>query len=249
MPYAGGAGLKKSKRCLEGTREELLKEIVNWISDVKKDTPHVFWLHGPAGTGKSSIAHTIAHQFQELKRLGSCFCFDRSRMAERMHEKVFGTIAKDLANRDISLHRQLSSVVHNNDALKNTTDIVQQWEELIMKPARVLSEAIVGPIVIIMDGLDESGDTDSRRDILHILGNTESHITDLPPNIRILLTSRPLPDINAALNGVAHVQQKSMDAIPSELTKRDIFRYVSGQLSRVDFETSSEEVFTSIAGS
>jgi len=97
MPYAGGAGLNKRKRCLEGTREELLKEISDVTNNVEKDTPRLFWLHGPAGTGKSSIAHTIAHQFQQLERLGSCFCFDRSRMAERRHEKVFGTIAKDLA--------------------------------------------------------------------------------------------------------------------------------------------------------
>ena len=249
MPYAGGAGFNKRKRCLEGTREELLKEISDWIHNLEKDTRRIFWLHGPAGTGKSSIAHTIAHQFQQLERLGSCFCFDRSRMGERRHEKVFGTIAKDLANRDMSLRRQLSTVVHYNDALKNTTDIVQQWEELIMKPARVLSEAIVGPIVIILDALDESGDTDSRRDILHILGDTESHITDLPPNLRILLTSRHLPDIDAALNGGVHVRQKFMDTIPPELTKRDIFRYVSGQLSRVDFEIRSQEVFDSLVGS
>ena len=249
MPYAGGAGLNKRKRCLEGTREELLKEISDWINNIEKDTPRIFWLHGPAGTGKSSIAHTIAHQFQELERLGSCFCFDRSRMAERRYEKVFSTIAKDLANRDGPLRRQLTAIVRDNDALKNTTDILQQWEELIMKPARVLSEAIAGLIVIIMDVLDESGDTYSRRDLLHILGNAESHITDLPPNLRILLTSRHLPDIDAALVGGTHVLQKSMDTIPSELTKRDIFRYVSGQLSRVDFEIPSQEVFLSLTGS
>jgi len=163
MLYAGGASLNKENICLEDTREELLKEISDWINNVEKDTPRIFWLHGPAGTGKSSIAHTIAHRFRELERLGSCFCFDRSRMAERRHEKIFSTIAKDLANRDMSLRRQLSAVVHNNDALKTTTDILQQWDELIAKPARVLSEAIMGPIVIIMDALDESGDTDSRR--------------------------------------------------------------------------------------
>ena len=48
-------------------------------------------------------------------------------MAERRHGKVFGTIAKDLANRDMSLRRQLATVVRDNDALKNTTDILQQW--------------------------------------------------------------------------------------------------------------------------
>jgi len=122
MPYAGGAGLNKRKRCLEGTQEELLKEISDWINNIEKDTSRIFWLHGPAGTSKSAVAHTIAHQFQHLERLGSCFCFDRSRMADQRHEKVFGTITKDPANRAMSLRRQLSTVVHKNDALKNTID-------------------------------------------------------------------------------------------------------------------------------
>ena len=247
MPYAGGAGLNKEKICLEDTREELLKEISDWVNNVEKDTPRIFWLHGPAGTGKSSIAHTIAHRFRELERLGSCFCFDRSRVGDRRHEKIFSTIAKDLANRDISLRRQLSAIVHNDDALKNTTDILQQWDDLIAKPARVLSEAIMGPIVIIIDALDESGDTDSRRVLLRILGDIENRVTALPPNIRILLTSRHLPDIDLAFKGRTHVRQKSMDNIPHYLTERDIFRYVSGQLSEVEFMISSTEVFTSLA--
>ena len=61
MPYAGGASLNKEKIFLEGTREELLKEIIGWINSAEEDTRPIFWLPGPAGTGKSSIAHTIAH--------------------------------------------------------------------------------------------------------------------------------------------------------------------------------------------
>jgi len=249
VPYAGGAGLNTEKLCLEGTREELLKEITDWINNVGENTPRIFWLHGPAGTGKSSIAHTIAHQFQQLERLGSCFCFDRNRLAERRHEKVFSTVAKDLANRDRLLRRQLAAVVHDNDALKNTTDILRQWKGLIVKPVVTLSEAIVGPIVIIIDALDKSGDTDSRRVLLRILNNTENRITDLPPNLRILLTSRPLQDIYAALNDGMHVRQKSMDNIPPNSTERDILCCVSIQLSQVNFGVPRREVFVSLAGS
>ena len=251
MPYAGGASLKTEKICLPGTREELLNEITNWINNVEEDTARIFWLHGPAGTGKSSIAHTIANQFQKLERLGSCFCFDRSRLAEGRHERIFSTIARDLAGCDTSFSKQLAAVVHNA-ALKNTTDVLQQWKELIMKPAKTLSEAIMGPIVIIIDALDESGSKESRRLLLRILGNaiTDSHITDLPPNLRILLTSRPLPDIQDALMDGMHVQQKSMDTIPPDSTHRGILRYVSEELSKVNFdEIPREEVVASLAGS
>src|SRR6267154_6619649 len=53
----------------------------HWIHDTEDDAPRVFWLHANAATGKSSIVHTIAHHFRELGRLGSCYCFDRTRAA------------------------------------------------------------------------------------------------------------------------------------------------------------------------
>ena len=249
MPYVRGAGLDTRKTCLEGTRNEILDEITAWINNTE-DITRVFWLHGNAGTGKSSIAHTIAHRFRKLGRLGSCYCFNRNEMAEQRDKNIFTTIARDLADRDKQIRRELVAAVHLDTSLKNTTDILQQWKELIMKPAQTLSEAMVGPIVIVIDALDESGGADSRQHILRILtgklDDDESRISKLPPNFRILLTSRPLPDICDALNGVNHVQRKSMDSIPSALTQCDILHYVSYELSGLK-GIQSKEVSASLA--
>ena len=77
-------------------------------------------------------------------------------------------------------------------SLKHMTDIQQQWKELIMKPAQTFSETMVGPIVIVIDALYESGMAALRQHLLHILtgklDDDESLITKLPPHIQILLT-------------------------------------------------------------
>ena len=249
MPYVRGAGMDTRKTCLEGTRNEILNEITAWINNTEDNT-RVFWLHGNAGTGKSSIAHTIAYRFKKIGRLGSCYCLNRNEIAEQRDKNIFTTIARDLADRDAQMRRELVAAVHLDTSLKNTTDILQQWKELIMKPAQKLSEAMVGPIVIVIDALDESGGADSRQHILRILAgkldDDESRISKLPPNFRILLTSRPLPDIYDALNGLVHVQQKSMDSIPSSLTQCDILHYVSCELSGLK-GIQSKEVSTSLA--
>jgi len=237
IPYVGGAGLDTRKICLEGTRHETLDEITTWINNTEDNTTRILWLHGEAGTGKSSIAHTIANRFKKLGRLGSCFCFDRNQMAEQRDKKIFTTIARDLADRDKQMRRELASAIHQDTSLKHTTDILQQWKELIMKPAKIFSETMAGPIVIVIDALDESGMAASRQHLLRLLAgklDDESLITKLPPHIRILLTSRPLPDITNALNGVKHVQSKSMFSIPPALTRRDIFCYVSHELSGLE---------------
>ena len=250
MPYVWGAGLDTEKLCLEGTRNEILDEITTWINNTEDDTSRIFWLHGNAGTGKSSIAHTIAHRFNKLGRLGSCYCFNRNEMVQQRHKKIFATIARDLADCDNQMRKELVAAVHLNTSLKNSADVSQQWKELIMKPAKALSDAMVGPIVIIIDALDESGGTDSRKQLLRILAgkldDDESRISKLPPHFRILVTSRPLPDIDDALNGLKHVQQKSMDSIPSASTQHDILRYVSYELSALK-EIQSQEVSVSLA--
>jgi len=60
MAYASGAGLNTTKQCLDGTRGEILQEIVDWIHDPDVNAPRIFWLHGRVERGKSAIANTIA---------------------------------------------------------------------------------------------------------------------------------------------------------------------------------------------
>ena len=182
IPYVGGVGLDTQKICLEGTRLEILEEITIWINNTEDNTSHVLWLHGEAGTGKSSIAHTIADRFKKLGRLGSCYCFDRNQMAAQRDKKIFTTIARDLANRDNQMRRELVRAIQD-PSLKHIGRILQQWKELIMKPAKTFSETMAGPIVIVIDALDKSGMAASRQHLLHILAgkldDDESLITQV----------------------------------------------------------------------
>ncbi|PPQ72845.1 hypothetical protein CVT26_003478 [Gymnopilus dilepis] len=235
IPYPEGAGLNTGRLCLDGTRTAVLDEIMAWASSTDDSTRRIFWLHGNAGTGKSAIAHTIAHRFQKIGRLGSCFCFDRGALAQDRHLKLFRTIARDLADGDEEIRKGLASVIRHNTSLANTTDVLQQWKELILRPAEKFSQGLSGPILIVIDALDESGDPDSRSKLLQILAGKspekEGHVQRLPRNFRILVTSRPLQDINEHLHGVDHVLAKPMDEIPQASTDTDILTYIGHELS------------------
>ncbi|KAG5636802.1 hypothetical protein H0H81_006824 [Sphagnurus paluster] len=249
MPYAAGAGINTQKLCLAGTRSAILSEITDWVNNFDHATPQVFWLHGTAGSGKSAIAHTVAHHFERLGCLGSFFCFDCNRIAEQRHEKIFTTIAQDLANCDQYLQKELAAVIHQNTSLRNTSDVLQQWEELIVKPAKAKSGAMAGPILIVIDALDESGDMNSRQQILPILagklGKTQGHIKNLPPNFRILVVSRPLPDIDLAFKDTTYIQRKAMENILS--TEADILNYISNQFSDPEIGTTLVDFSVALA--
>jgi hypothetical protein len=220
ITYAANAGVDTRKQCLQGTRTEILSEITDWVNSTAEDVPRVLWLSGPAGKGKSAIAHTIANWFSDAGGLGSCYCFDRE--ADRRHEKIFSTIARDLADRDSGMRRALADTVQHASALKTTADIVQQWQKLLMEPLQKLSESTVGPVVIVIDALDESGAAKTRSDLLCILSgklqdSAVPQITELPKNFRFIVTSRPLRDIQNAFAVSQHIRKISMDDIPSNI--------------------------------
>jgi hypothetical protein len=253
MAYAAGAGLDTRQLCLPNTRVDILSQIIEYINSSSDVAPRVLWLSGSAGTGKSSIAHTIAHWFTQLGGLGSCFCFDRHSEADRRHEKIFSTIARDMADYDPGVRRALSDAVRNASVLKNTRDIIQQWQKLLTIPLGKLSGLNVGPIVIVIDALDETGGVETRRDLLRILAGRLRNpdiplITELPNNVRFIVTSRPLRDIDAEFDGIPHIRRISMDDIPPEVASRDIHAYVSMELEGLsDFGDTEFAVLAELA--
>ncbi|KIL54742.1 hypothetical protein M378DRAFT_62374, partial [Amanita muscaria Koide BX008] len=98
IAYAEGAGMDTDKACLDGTREEIQREVIDWIDDADPSAPSILWLSGPAGTGKSAIAHSIACAMKDSGALGSCFCFKKGDV--NRYTKMLPTISCDLAGRD-----------------------------------------------------------------------------------------------------------------------------------------------------
>jgi adenylylsulfate kinase-like enzyme len=52
----------RREACTPGTRTGTLDRIVNWAKSLSSE--QIFWLFGPAGTGKTTVAYTIARFFE-----------------------------------------------------------------------------------------------------------------------------------------------------------------------------------------
>jgi hypothetical protein len=68
-----------------------------------------------AGTGKSTIALTIAREYDEQGRLGASFFFSRGRGDLGSSSKVFTTLAAQLANKLPDLKSHICKAVANVD--------------------------------------------------------------------------------------------------------------------------------------
>ncbi|KAG9308973.1 hypothetical protein JVU11DRAFT_11275 [Chiua virens] len=223
LPYALGARYAPEKECLPGTRESLLREICDILNNPDEDAPRVCLLTGVAGSGKSAVAHSIARLYDDQERLGSSFCFSKADVAGRNPKNLFSTIARDLADHDPQYKSILFGVVKDNRSLRTSTSPSEHIERLIVRPGRALHT--IGPLVVVVDALDESGDRDARHQLLVALSK---HITErnLPTNLRFLITTRPESDILAALSSSSHVALKHMGDISDDVVDGDIEKFI-----------------------
>jgi hypothetical protein len=213
-----------------GTRVAFLDFIINWVNNPASERGLV--LFGQAGTGKSSIAHEIARLFDKMHRLASSFIFLRREQSVRQAYHFFTTLARDLADRYPSFKIALGNVVKDNTALRvGTRDYHTLFESLILEPLQDLH--IVGPILVVIDALDESGDTSGRIGLHAFLAK---NLIRLPSNFRVVITSRPEHAILSALVGAQSVKIKYMD--DTELaaeTHRDILAFFQQRLPSNEF--------------
>jgi NACHT domain len=213
-----------------GTREAFLKFIINWVNDPASE--HGLVLFGQAGTGKSSIAHEIARLFDKMHRLTSSFIFLRREQSVRKAYHLITTLARDLADRYPSFKIALGQVVKDNTALRvGTRDYHTLFESLILEPLKDVH--IVGPILVVIDALDESGDTTSRIGLHAFLAE---NLERLPSNFRVVITSRPEHAIVSALVRAPSVKIKYMnDTELAAETHGDIFSFFQQRLPSNEF--------------
>ena len=141
------------KGCLPGTRTAFLDFIVDWVNSPGSERSLV--LFGQAGTGKSSIAHEIARRFDEMHRLTTSFIFLRKEQFRHVAYHLFTTLARNLSDRYPSFKAALGKVIKADSSLRvGTRDYPTLFQSLILEPLKDLH--IVGPILVVIDALDES---------------------------------------------------------------------------------------------
>jgi len=179
--------------------------IVNWVDN--PDSERTLVLFGQAGTGKSSIAHEIARRFDKMHRLTSSFIFLRKEQSEGEAYHLFTTLARDLSDRYPSFKAALGRVIKDNSSLRlRTRDYPTLFKSLILEPLKDLH--IVGPILVVIDALDESGAVTGGNGLHKFLAQ---NLSRLPSSFRVFITSRPEDDIESAFVEAPSVRIKRMN--------------------------------------
>ncbi|KAI1603621.1 AAA-16 multi-domain protein [Pyrenophora tritici-repentis] len=233
LPIAIGASFNSyneehNARCLPNTRTELLDEITTWANN--KDGKSIFWLSGMAGTGKSTIARTIAESFADHGQLGASFFFKRGEGERGKASRFFTTIATDLVACEPGMLQGIRKTLDEDPAISNKA-LKDQFEKLILQPLLGIKQTRprVSARVVVIDALDECEREADIRAILQLLARTK----DLRPvPLRIVVTSRPELHIRLGFKEMANgtYQDLVLHEVPRSTIEHDIRLFLEHEL-------------------
>ena len=219
--------------CLPNTRMDILIEIFAWAS-MPTTKSNVYWLHGFPGAGKSTIATSVADIFRDLRRLGALTFFTRGMAARNDPALLIRTLAYQLGEFDHRISNAVARVIEEVPSIRQAP-LRWQFQKLLVEPFVTLNDCLrEGPILIVIDALDECGQSGVRDDLLRVL---VSESPRLPSTIRILITSRAERDIRSAFSAHPHIFVREID-IKSPTNEKDVQTFIHHRM--VDIRLQNE---------
>ena len=222
---------------MKGTREEVLKDIDDWFAN--EEGQRVFWLNGLAGTGKSTIAQSLAETSSENGKLGASFFCSRDFEDRSDLQKILPTLAFQLAFRYPHFRQKLLDVMKEGPHVGHES-LCSQMEKLLVGPLKATGLRTL----IIIDALDECKDREPASALLSIL----SRYVDQIPTTKFFITGRPEPRIRSGfrLESLAPITEVlKLHEVKPEVVDRDVELFFRTRLTslaknRSDFDLTED---------
>jgi len=228
VPGAAFEAHSREVGCMPETRVQLLEAVSTLLKT--RTGPHMVWIAGMAGTGKTSIALTLCRMLwvdTSVYLGGTFFCSRSAGSIERTHvQRIVPTLATLLARQFPAF---ASSLVIQ---LAGTPDVAHwsvrdQVDRLILQPLETLA-TYTSQMVFVIDALDECSNTSQMAELIDAIADFKC---TLP--VKFLLTSRPemhirtTPISNPVLSSILRLHTVN----PEQVTA-DIHLYIGTKLAQ-----------------
>jgi hypothetical protein len=188
-------------------------------------------LHGPAGTGKTTVTHTIAEEYDD-GRLAASFFFWRKTGDRDDINKLVPTLAHQIAERNPSAREQMERILQLNDpsqvaltSLLSRYRLEDQLEKLLVRGHVTNLNAPVADLIVI-DGLDECDDQEGIFRLIKWVCTNRSPY-------RFLLASRPEPGIHRSFASGLVAGQSNVLHLSLRDSRSDIQKYFLKELEEL----------------
>ncbi|KAK4172254.1 hypothetical protein QBC36DRAFT_78087 [Triangularia setosa] len=166
------------------------------VKDWEDGSQKLLLITAMPGQGKSVLARSLVHQWRADKKIVCHFFFKDTNKIQKSVTMALCAILHQVLKQDSSLALNVEKTINQEgEALIGST--ARLWNLLEAVTSNVSVES--SPIICILDALDECDDEDRRLLLQKITtyckAESDQH---QKPKLKILLTSRPIDDINLA---------------------------------------------------
>ena len=186
-----------------------------------------------AGTGKSTIARTMADHFSSENRLIANFFFSKGR-GDRGHARYFfSTIAVQMARASPLIRTYICEAIDEQPGIAQQA-MLEQWNKLILQPLRKMKyhQPFSRPMVFVIDALDECSNQEDIRLILRLLAES----TDLTTlKLRVFVTSRPETPIRLGFRDISRIlyEDLALQNVSRSVVEADIHTFFEYELGKI----------------
>jgi hypothetical protein len=239
LPIAKGASYNSPSEehnalCLPNTCTALLHSITKWAQD--KDSKPIFWLSGVSGTGKSTVARTVAHSFARNDLLGASFFFKEGESDRGNASRFFATIANDLVVQEPGMLPSVKEALDEDPAISQRA-LKDQFEKLILQPLLRIVQTRSKPQarVVVIDALDECEQSHDIQAILQLLARATA-IQPVP--LRVVVTSRLELSVRLSFRQMPDSMYESivLHDVSRSTIKHNIRLFIEHELSAIQKE-------------
>ncbi|KAJ6564330.1 hypothetical protein B0H19DRAFT_941540, partial [Mycena capillaripes] len=221
-------------KCMDGTRVDIIKDLVARLTSAPDpDSIRLVMLSGVAGSGKSTIAKTVATILDEEKKaLAASFFFSRDHTDRKEIDHFATTLAMQLAGYSPAFRVHLIKLLEEDPRICKIEPHLQ-FQKLVVEILRKLPPCSK-PWVICLDALDECG-KDHGQIVLRWLSDSMAQI---PAHIQFFLTGRPdVPSYLKFDKLLPLMHRVVLDEIEPTIVQHDIHLYVKQSLDGANWIT------------
>jgi hypothetical protein len=216
-------------RCMDGTRQSLLTHIMDWVANKSAQESviqsNVYWFYGSPGIGKTSLAHSICADLHERHQLaGAFFCRrDDPNLSEPIN--ILPTFIYTLAMIFPPFRTIVAKHLHDDPYLAPGS----MKGALFLGLIRSLPRDPEHTLVLVIDALDECGDTRSRPGLLKVLVDVAVQV----PWLKIIITSRTEVDIQHFFDTLTQSSYSRYDLATDQDASADLRTFARSQFNLV----------------
>lgn len=229
-PSSGASHQANPRDICLGTRTSLLNNLMDWLrsSDGHPSqwgTP-IIWLHGIAGSGKSTVAKTFARMASRKGYSVLCFFCRRDHPDLSNPRRVFSTLSYLLAQHHLGYRRAILRLLVDPMHADIGSDTAFEQYTLLF---RGLLDSLVDPgqpFVVVVEAVDECGSQQDQEQLAN-------HLVDLAGLVswmKVLVTSRTDPRVKRVFDSRG-ARCKAINIMEDPHTDADVRQYIDYRLS------------------